>query len=218
MAEAIGGWVVSSNTYTSSGSQSEETTNGTIVIRVPAERLHEALEQIKFSALEVSNENITGEDVTQDYVDLSSRLENLKATEQQLRAIMDTATKVDDVLAVQRELTTVRGDIEVIQGRLNYYAEAAAYSSISVTIYPKAPGPLGGQSLGWNPTATAEGALGALVQILQFLLNAAIVIGIIGVPLALIIGVPSWFVWRFRPKRSQPGTLSNDSTGDNKAS
>jgi hypothetical protein len=198
MAKAMGGWVVSSNTYTSTNSIGEEVTSGTIVVRVPAERLDEALAQIKSGVLKVDNENITGDDVTQEYVDLSSRLENLQATEQQLRDIMDSAMRVEDVLAVQRELTTVRGEIEVIQGRLNYFDEAAAFSSISVNVIPQPPGPVEIQTIGWNPGTTAENALGALVSVLQFLLDAAIVILIVGVPLALIVGIPMWLVWRSR--------------------
>ncbi|MBZ0302141.1 MAG: DUF4349 domain-containing protein [Anaerolineae bacterium] len=214
MAEVMGGWVVSSNTYTSTTSSGEETMSGTIVVRVPAKRLDEALEQIRSGALKVDNENITGEDVTQEYVDLSSRLENLRASEQQLRTIMDTARKVEDVLAVQRELTTVRGEIEVIQGRLNYFDEASAYSSISVTVYPKAPGPVEIQTIGWNPATTAENALGALVSVLQFLLDAVIVVAIVGVPLALIIGLPSWLIWRTRKRLgfSKPQTRTPQET------
>lgn len=204
MAEAMGGWVVSSNSYTATNSNGEETTSGTIVVRVPAERLDQALAQIKSDALKVDNENITGDDVTQDYIDLSSRLDNLQATEQQLRTIMDTARKVEDVLAVQRELTVVREEIEVIQGRLNYFDEASAFSSISVTVRPQAPGPVAAQTIGWNPGTTAENALGALVSVLQSLLDAAITIAIVGVPLALLVGLPLWLVWRSRRRVIRP--------------
>ena len=198
MAEAMGGWVVSSNSFTSTNSAGDETTSGTITVRVPSERLDEALAQIKSGALKVDNENITGDDVTQEYVDLSSRLENLLASEQQLRDIMDKAVRVADVLEVQRELTNVRGEIEVIQGRLNYFDEAAAFSSISVNVIPQPPGPVEAQSIGWNPGATAENALGALVSVLQFILDAAITIAIVGVPLVLLVGIPLWLVWRSR--------------------
>lgn len=198
MAEAMGGWVVSSNSYTTTNSAGDETTSGTIVVRVPAERLDEALAQIKSGALKVDNENITGDDVTQQYVDLSSRLENLQASEQQLREIMDKAVRVADVLEVQRELTNVRGEIEVIQGRLNYFNEAAAFSSISVSVIPQPPGPVEVQTIGWNPGTTAENALGALVSVLQSLLDAAITVVIVGVPLALLVSIPLWLIWRSR--------------------
>jgi hypothetical protein len=198
MAEAMGGWVVSSNSYATTNSNGDETTSGTVVVRVPAERLNEALAQIKSGAIKVDNEHITGDDVTQEYVDLSSRLENLLASEQQLRDIMDKAVRVADVLEVQRELTNVRGEIEVIQGRLNYFDEAAAFSSISVSVIPQPPGPVEAQSIGWNPGTTAENALGALMSVLQFLLDTAITIAIVGVPLVLLVGIPLWLVWRSR--------------------
>lgn len=198
LAETMGGWVVSSNTVTSSLTNGETVTSGTVVISVPAFRLNEAMEQIKSDTLSVDNENITGQDVTQEYVDTSSRLKNLQATEEQLLRVMDSAVKVEDVLAVQRELTTVRSEIEVLQGRINYFDEAAAFSSIRVDVRPQVPDPVTAQSLGWSPVSTAENALGALVRVLQLVVDLAIVLIIVGIPLALIIGVPALLFWRNR--------------------
>jgi hypothetical protein len=109
---------------------------------------------------------------------------------------------VADVLEVQRELTNVRGEIEVIQGRLNYFNEAAAFSSISASVIPQPPGPVEVQTIGWNPGTTAENALGALVSVLQFVVDGAITIAIVGVPLVLLIGIPLWLVWRSRRRFS----------------
>ncbi len=158
------------------------------------------MEQIKSDTLSVDNENITGQDVTQEYVDTSSRLKNLQATEEQLLRVMDAAVKVEDVLAVQRELTTVRSEIEVLQGRINYFDEAAAFSSIRVDVRPQVPDPVTAQSLGWSPVSTAENALSALMRVLQFAVDLAIVLIIVGIPLALIIGVPALIFWRNRSR------------------
>lgn len=196
MAEEMGGWVVSSSTTTFKDTAGEDATRGTITVRVPAERLTEALDRIKSGAGRLDAENITGQDVTQEYVDLSSRLANLQTAEDQLQSIMTSATKVEDVLAVQRELTNVRSEIEIIEGRLKYFNEAAAFSAISVTVNPFPPNPVQSQSAGWNPLTTAESALGTLIQIAQFLVDAAITILIVGGPLLLIIIVSWWGIRR----------------------
>jgi hypothetical protein len=117
---------------------------------------------------------------------------------------MRSATSVEDVLAVQRELTSVRGEIESIQGRLNFFDEAAAYASIRVEVLPRALSPIASQQLGWNPANTAENALGTLVQVLQFLADGLIVLLVIGLPLALVVGIPGLILWR---RRRRSGTL-----------
>lgn len=198
MAEAMGGWVVSSSTYSSAGPNNTEITNGSITIRVPAERLNEALSTIKSGAGKVEAENVSGQDVTEDYIDLSSRLETLKTSETQLQTIMTSAKKVEDVLNIQRELTTIRSDIEVIEGRLQYYEQSAAYSAIAVTVRQQQPGVVEAQSAGWNPLATAEQALGWLVRLAQSAADLVITLAIIGLPLLILLGLPARVIWRRR--------------------
>jgi hypothetical protein len=198
MAEGMGGWVVTSNSYTSTNNAGEEVTYGSITVRVPSDRLAESMERIKTGAEEVNSENVNGQDVTQEYVDLSSRMVNLQATERQLQTIMESARKVEDVLSVQRELTTVRGEIETIQGRLQYFDEAAAFSSIAVELHPPQPGPVEAQSAGWNPGTTAASALGSLLNLVQFIVDTAITVVILVGPFVVIFGVPAWVLWRRR--------------------
>lgn len=202
MANAMGGWVISSNTRSYNNSAGAEVTSGNVAVRVPAERLDEALERIKSSTLEVGAESITGQDVTQEYVDISSRLSNLKASETQLQAIMQTAETVEDVLAVQHELTNVRSEIEILQGRINFFDESAAFSSIRVEVRPPEPGPVERQSAVWSPASTAENALGRLVGVIQFVVDAGINIVIILLPFVILIGIPTWVIRRRRQRKA----------------
>ncbi len=208
MAEAMGGWVVSSNSYSSTNHAGEPVTYGSITVRVPAERLHEAIERIKTDVISVESESINGQDVTQEYVDLSSQLTNLQATERQLQTVMETARRVEDVLAVQRELTNVQGQIEVIQGRLKYFDEASTFSSIQIEIRPPIPGVVEAQNAAWNPGETVENALSVLLGVTQFVVDSAITIIIVGLPFVLVIGIPVWLIWRRRRmiRSSQPAT------------
>lgn len=127
IASGAGGYVVSAQKW-----KEGEKVAGSIAIRVPSSRYDETIVNIRNLAMDVLNENTTSQDVTQEYVDLGSRLKNLEATEAQLLKIMESATKTEDILAVQRELTSVRGDIEQIKGRMLYLEQTSAMSLISV--------------------------------------------------------------------------------------
>jgi hypothetical protein len=200
----MGGWIVNSSSYQTTTRSGSPVTQATVTIRVPAERLTEALERIKAGAVSVEQENITGKDVTREYTDLNSQLTNLEAAEAQLRKIMESSTKTDDVLAVYRELTRVRGEIEVAKGQIQYYKEAAAFSSISVTLVANEqdkPIEIGG----WRPLDTAKSAFETLVGALQALVNLLIWLVIVVLPIIAIFGLPTWLVYRItRRRRAQP--------------
>lgn len=200
MAERMGGWVISSQLTAFTNDVGEDVTRSTIAIRVPAENFNTALEQIKGAATKIVNENITGQDVTQEYVDLNSRVTNLQATERQYQTFLESATNIDEVLRVYNEISRVRGEIETMQGRIRYFQEASAYSSITVDLNPEEPEseetkfP---EKKIWKPRQTAENALDALGSVLQTGADALIWFGIFILPVALIIVLPAAIMYRF---------------------
>ncbi len=195
MAEAMGGFVVSSNLWQTALGSGVTVDQASITIRVPAEQLDEALAQIKAGAGEVRSENISGEDVTSQYTDLQSRLRNLEAAETQLAEIMEEAKKTEDVLQVYNNLVSVREQIEVIKGQMQYYEQAAALSSISIDIIAdEADQPI--QIGGWQPVGVAKDAVEALINFLQGFVNFLIWAVIFLLPVVIVIGVPLTFLWR----------------------
>ena len=200
MAEAMGGYVVASYIYQSSYGDGLTTDNATITVRVPSDRLSDALEDIKADAVEVRSENITGEDVTAQYVDLESRLRNLEAAEEQLTEIMDSANRTEDVLAVYSQLVSVQGEIEMVKGQMQYYEESAAFSSISAELIADvAAQPI--ETGGWQPQGTLKAAVEALVRALQWLVDAAIWVVIYVLPIVLLIALPIYVVVRVVRRR-----------------
>jgi len=197
MADEKGGYVVSSNVYKVTSASGEELPAATVTIRVPAEQLEETLVEIKAlvedADVDILSESISGQDVTSEVTDLESRLRNLQQAEEQLLEIMDNATDTEDVMAVFQELTAIREDIEVLQGQLQYYQESAKLSAIYINLQAKeavAPITIGG----WRPSLTLQRAAQALVDGLKFLANALIWIVIFVAPIALVIGVPVYFI------------------------
>jgi PBP1b-binding outer membrane lipoprotein LpoB len=209
MAEEMGGFIVSANLYQDSLPSGAQVPRGSITIRVPAERLDEAISRIEEQSDQpVQNKTINSQDVTREYTDLQSRLRNLEAAESQLLKIMDQATKTEDVLSVHNQLIQVREQIEVTKGQIQYYEQSARLSSISTNILPTElvePLSIGG----WQPVGVARNAVQALINGLQILVNVGIWLVLFMVPILLVIFLPLFFIvrallrWRARRKEKQ---------------
>ena len=195
MAEDLGGYVVRSNLSQVRTENGLEVPQANLTIRVPAERMDEALGLIKSGAGRVLSEQVTGQDVTQEYTDLGSRLRNLENAEKELTRIMEAAEDTEDVLNVYNRLVDVQEQIEVIKGQMQYFERSAAMSSISITIQAdEAVQPL--QIGGWQPAGVAKRALQALINTMTFFGDAAIWIALYLLPVLLVLMIPVVVAWR----------------------
>jgi PKD repeat protein len=129
IANGNGGYVINSQKW-----KEGERNIGTISIRVLAENYDKTIASLRALAVSVTSESSSSQDVTQEYIDLDSRVKNLEATEAQLLKIMETATKTEDILSIQRELTNVRGEIEQIKGRMQYLERTSSTSLIDIRL------------------------------------------------------------------------------------
>jgi hypothetical protein len=191
LAETAGGWVVSSNVY----QYDERAKMGSVTVRVPAARFDEVVAAIKETAVSTTRESTESQDVTDEYVDLSSRLDNLQATADRVRTFLDEAQNVEEALDVNRELSRLEEQIEVIKGRMQYLSQSAAFSTITIEVRPdilSQPLSVGG----WQPQGTARQAVEALVSALQGVVKLAIWLLIFVIPLALLILIPLWLLIR----------------------
>jgi hypothetical protein len=204
LAKTLGGKLVSMNMYQVATNSGEQAPQGSISIRVPAEKLDSALLQIKSDAVDVPNENRSGQDVTSQYVDLRSQLTNLERAEQDLLAIMDQAqnapgndftTRTQDVLNVYNQIVSIRSQIEQIRGQMNYYENSSSTSLISVTLVAEKtiqPIEIGS----WKPEGVARDAIQALVNFLKGFVNFIIWLGLLVLPvLIVILGPLALIVW-----------------------
>jgi hypothetical protein len=186
MAQQMGGYVVSSNLYQNSTNDNVQVPEAQITIRVPAEKLDDALEQIKKDVVEVQNETRTGQDVTAEYVDLESRLKNYEAAEAQLEKILENATDTEDVVSIFNQLVYYREQIELVKGQMKYYKEAAALSAINIrivaeeTIQPVVIGK-------WQPQGVALEAIQDLINFLKGFINFLIYLVILILPILLLV-------------------------------
>lgn len=194
MASDMGGYVVSSNLYQSYTPQGQEVPEASIVIRVPAEKLDEALALIKKGAVDVDYENRSSQDVTSVYVDLQSQLKAKEAAEEQLLEIMDDANRTEDVLAVYMQIQAIQTEIEQLKGQIKYYEESAALSSVSVRLIaeestqPLTVGP-------WKPAGAVKEALEDLIYFVQNFIDFLIRFVIYILPALILIAIPLFLVF-----------------------
>jgi len=170
-----------------------EGVRGSISFRVPADKFYLAMDLCKALAVRVRNENTNGQDVTEEYTDLSARLRNLEATETELLELLATvrqrSDKAEDILAVYREITTIRGQIEQLKGRMQVLERSTAMSSIQVELIPDVTAQPISQP-GWRPGDTLRSSFRILVDALQWLVDALIKLVVIVLPILLLIAIP----------------------------
>jgi len=205
LAKGMGGYTVSSNLYKTYTSAGIEVPEANVTIRVPAERLDEAMQKIKNMTGDAKkytlNETISGQDVTKEYTDLKSRLRNLEEADAKLTEFYENATNTEEALSIYTQKMQVTEQIEVIKGQIKYYDESVSTSAISVQIQSKETiAPL--TVAGWQPSGVARDALQALLDFGKGLINFLIWLVILVVPIALVFGIPIYFLVRWLKRRS----------------
>ncbi len=172
---AMGGFVVN---VQNNGSGQDLSTN--MSFRVPSQKFDAALKDLETMSLDVLNRNISGQDVTEEFVDLDSRLGNLRATRERLLGFLAKATKVADALSVNEALSNIQGEIDQIVGRQKFIKQNVALSNIDVSLVPVAAIVPDGS---WQPLLVARQALAGLLAFGRGLLSAII---------TLLIWSPVW--------------------------
>jgi hypothetical protein len=198
IAAGAGGFVASS-----SFSNEGEEQVASMTIRVPAARFQEVLASLRGLAVKVENEQSQSNDVTEEYTDLGSRLRNLQATEAQYLEFLKQAKDIAEVLQVQDRLTTVRADIETVQGRINLLDSLADMSTVTVHLRPEAaPSSEAGTP---NPLKAARAAWHASLNTLRALATAAVAVAAFSWWLVPVLVVLALIGRRLSPRPQRNG-------------
>lgn len=208
LVEASGGFVASANVAPTNGEDDQPAISMTL--RVPESQLTDTMRAVKGTADEVVSENQSAEDVTEQFIDLEARLTNLEALEVELRALLTEvrareSADPDEILRVFNEVSSVRGQIEQLQGQLNYLSDLTALATLDVGItQTPSAAPLVDDP--WSPAEATRTALGSLVEGLQGAADWAINFALYVLPMLLIVLGPlaiiGLFVYRRFVRRS----------------
>ena len=192
IAETKGGFVVETQ---SSASDGKATVRDTVsmTVRVPSAKFDEALNEIRGTANRVIVENVKGEDVTEEFIDIEARLKTQKALETQFLEIMKRSNSVADALNVQTEIARVRGEIEKIEGRKRFLESQASLSTIKIRL--QTPAAFSANTAGFfGKLGQAFGSgFDAALSFILILVTALIAL----LPFFLFIVAPLYFVIRY---------------------
>jgi hypothetical protein len=180
-----GGYVVSSKTWNTG-----DTKSATLTMGVPSDQFEAVQRQLRALAVKVQSDTSSGQDVSDEYVDLQSRLTNLEATATRIRELLKDAKDVDEALQVNVKLSEVESEIEQIKGRMQYLKDRSAFSTMVVNLEPQRPTPTPEV---WLPGKTIEQAADSAGGLLRNLVDAAIWLivayGPILIPLAIVLAL-----------------------------
>jgi hypothetical protein len=126
---SLGGYVMESNTYSGEEDQPQE---GTLTVKVPQEAFQTFLNTVEKGSIKVQNQTVSGQDVTEEYVDLESRLKSKKTVEERLLSFMKEAQKTEDLLKISNDLSAVQEEIEQLTGRINYLNNQTSFATVSI--------------------------------------------------------------------------------------
>lgn len=194
LSEQVGGYVVSSRTW-----HADELPYATLSFAVPVERFEEALTQTR-SLGEVQDENVSSQNVTGQFVDLEARIDNLEATADRIRGFLDETKSVAEALNVNRELSAIESELEVLKGQRNALAQQTSFSTVNIDFIPVPPVVTTGEVLetvqAWSPLRTFNDALDVLLTLARIGIDMLIWVLTIGLPLLLVLGLFWWIVRR----------------------
>jgi uncharacterized lipoprotein YajG len=205
IAESKGGFVIESN---QSSSDVETTTHDTVTmtIRVPAAKFNESLDEIRKTATRVIVENVKGQDVTEEFIDIEARIKTQKALEAQFLEIMKRSNSVEEALKIQREIADVRVEIEKIEGRKHFLENQSSLSTVKITLQ--------------SPTAFSATTAGFFYQIrhsfgsgfdaaLSFIL-VLITLAVALLPFLIFIVLPIYLIMRYFLKKNRRQKLASE--------
>ena len=186
VASQLGGYIANSSIV---GGR-DQVRSATLEVKIPAAKYDQAVGALGGIG-KVESVNTSVEDVGEEFVDINARVANAKRLEERLVNLLATRTgKLEDVLAVERELARVREEIERSEGRIRYLKTRAAISTLSVTVHE--PMPILGQNPGDNPIVGAfKQAWRNFVGFVAWLIAS---LGVL-IPLGVVLG-GVWYAYR----------------------
>jgi hypothetical protein len=200
-----GGYIISSRVWEQAHIDGKNYKYATITIGIPVESFERALNRLRDISIEVLDETASGEDVTDQYVDLQSQLTNLEATRERIKGFLDQAQNVDEALRINQQLSEIERQIEEIKGRINYLQDRSAYSTITVNIEPDLPEvtyePTPEPT--WKPSETVENAWKALTKAYQNIIDLLIWVFLVFVPIIAPIILIIWLVIKLVSRKSK---------------
>ena len=197
IATGFGGFVVGSS---ASQGPDQRLVRGTLVLRIPERSYAQAMRSLAaLGRVEARDES--GQDVSQEFVDLEARARHLEAVERQLLGLLDEADTVASALAVQSELNNVQLELEQVRGRLRYLEDQVSFATISLAIHERQAELVDDDEPAWGIVGAWRMAAHGFVTVVGWILVAAatiapvvllLLLALLGGRFALRRTMPAW--------------------------
>jgi hypothetical protein len=202
-----GGYIISTQSWYTNGFK-----HATLRLGIPSTSFETVLNQLRDIGLRVISETASGQDVSNEYVDLQSKLTNLEATAARIRDFLNAAETIEETLTISAQLAELEAQIEKVKGQMRYYEGRSAYSTVTVNLVPQHPTPTPTLTPtpipptptptplpGWSAADTFNEASDVLVNLTQATIDLLIWVALVLLPIAAVIGIFIWIVrWVMR--------------------
>ncbi len=203
----LGGYIVSSRVWYQDY-YGHNLKYAAITIGVPVEQFERGLSRLRGLSVKVLDESASGEDVTDQYVDLQSQLTNLEVTRERIKSFLDQAQNVDEALRINQQLSEIERQIEQIKGQINYLSDRSAYSTITVNFEPELPEIISTPTptptpVAWDPGDTFNDARTTVTTAYQGIFDFLIFFLVVLVPILAPPLLIAWGVWRLLTRKAK---------------
>ncbi|MFY4773571.1 DUF4349 domain-containing protein [Metabacillus sp. RGM 3146] len=208
--EDAGGYIVQSETKTPEG---KGPMSGTLTARVPQQNFDNFLSAVENGSIKVLQKNVRGQDVTEEYVDIESRLKAKKAVEDRLLQFMKKASKTEDLLKISEDLGNVQAEIEQMMGRKTFLENQSAYSTVTIAFSETK---INVPSIQEDELNTWQKTQKQFISSINVIINffSAVFIFLIGnLPIWIILGflaVIAYYIYRRKRKKDENPPASPD--------
>ena len=194
----------------------------TITLGIPVDQFERALTRMRELSIRVLDETASGQDVTDQYVDLQSQLTNLESTRARIQEFLQDAKTVDEALRINQELANIEAQIEQIKGQMNYISDRSAFSTITVNFEPEfpiltpTPTPTARPTatpIPWKPGDTYHEAKNTVTVAYQGIANFLIWLAVAILPIVLPPALILWALWKWM-NRSTKKPVVEKAEGD----
>jgi hypothetical protein len=200
IAEAHGGFVVNSEAkQRDNGDATHRTLDIKLVVRIPENQFGAVLDKVRGLASNRNEEKVTGQDVTEEFIDLDARIKTQRALEAQFLQIMKQAGKIEDALEVQRQIAEVRTEIEKLEGRKRFLENRSSLATITVNILAPKPITVNTSGFGRSVRDSISESVDVGTEIVLFFVRFVIVM----IPITLLLLLPGGLLLRYFIRRAR---------------
>lgn len=165
-----------------------------LIIRVPSDKFDLLLQRISENAKKIDSKNINVLDVTAEYIDIDARIKTKKELRDRYKEILKKASKVDEILSIEKEIGQLETDIESVEGQMKYLKDRISYSTLTATYYEKTSVLFG------FPSIFVESFRRGWDFFLWF------IIGVTNLWTFIFAGIVIYLIVKYRKKRKKNGT------------